>query len=36
MQGSGKNLLLAAALTVAGVGAVYTAPAEARRVSVSI
>ena len=35
MQGSGKNLLLAAALAVAGVGAMYTAPAEAR-VSVSI
>lgn len=35
MQGSGKNLLLAAALAAAGVGAMYTAPAEAR-VSVSI
>ena len=36
MQGSGKTLLLAAALAVAGVGAaVHTAPAQAR-VSVSI
>ena len=35
MQRSGKNLLLAAALTLAGAGAVYTAPAEAR-VAVSI
>lgn len=35
MQGYGKNLLLAAALALAGAGAVYTAPAQAR-VAVSI
>lgn len=35
MRGHGKNLLLAAALVMAGVGAIFTPPAEAR-VAVSI